>query len=51
MSADARLNQEWIQGARRIEIADETRLTNPRLSLEILIQLMDELLKRLNTPE
>lgn len=44
----AKLNREWLDGARkRIQIAHETRLSNPRLSMQILIEIMDELLRRL----
>jgi hypothetical protein len=42
------VDKEWLQGARqRIDIAHRTRYTNPRLTLDILLALFDELLKRL----
>jgi hypothetical protein len=42
------LSREWLEGSRkRLEIAHLTRLSKPRLSMEILLTLFDELLARL----
>ena len=45
---NGKLSSEWIDGAKkRIEIAHQTRLSNPRLSVDILLEVVGELLKRL----
>ena len=45
---NGKLRREWIDGAKkRIGIAHQTRLSNPRLSVDILLEVVGELLKRL----
>jgi hypothetical protein len=42
------LSREWLEGSRkRLEIALHTRYSNPRVTLEIVLQVLDELLQRL----
>jgi len=46
------LSHEWLEGSRkRLEIAHHSRHTNPRLCMEILLQVLDELLQRLSREE
>jgi hypothetical protein len=43
------LSREWIEDSRkRLEIAHQTRYSNPRVTLEVVMQIMDELLQRLS---
>ena len=44
------LSREWLEGSRkRLEIAHHTRYSNPRVTVEIVLQVLDELLQRLST--
>ncbi len=44
------LSREWLEGSRkRLEIAHHTRLTNPRVCMGIMLQILSELLQRLET--
>jgi len=43
------LSREWVEESRkRLEIAQQMRYSNPRVTLEMVMQIMDELLQRLS---
>ncbi|MGA2627017.1 MAG: hypothetical protein ABSF63_08150 [Candidatus Bathyarchaeia archaeon] len=42
-------SREWLEGSKkRLQIAHETRFSNPAVAMQILIQVLDELLDRLS---
>lgn len=42
-------SREWLEGSKkRLDIAFQSRFSNPRLAVEILIQVVDELLQKLS---
>ena len=42
------LSREWLEDSRkRLEIAYQTRHSNPKITMEIVMQILDELLQRL----
>ena len=44
------VSHEWLEGScKRLEIAHHTRYSNPRITMEIMLQVLDELLQRLET--
>jgi hypothetical protein len=46
MALTKQLSKEWLEGSRkRLEIAHQPRFSNPRVSMEILIQVVSELLE------
>lgn len=42
------LSREWLEGSRkRLEIAYHTSHSNPKVTMEIIMQILEELLQRL----
>jgi hypothetical protein len=45
--AQTTIGDEWLSGAlKRLEIAKSTRFTNPAVTLNVLIDVVEELLQR-----